>query len=411
MKQPSLMKNSYNRLRSVARPATLIKGVIAACVGLGPFHGEAQGLTERGSADQMRVIWRHAVKTGPLPLGCMGTPAVGQDGTIYVPASNFLYALDPDGSEKWSLGEKRGLTSLGDVAIDDQGTVYTQSNAVSAFRPDGSLKWRIPDKETGGGFPSVAVGQDNTVYFVRSRKLCAVGMDGAVKWEGETGAISLHSPVIDSDGTIYSTGTKTIIAFSPDGKLKREFSRSEVDFLSSFEPGIDQFGNLYFGGQKNFYAVDSRGGLKWIFKTDDYVFHSPAIAPDGTIYFGCADGYLYAVSSSGELKWKFRTDGRVSSAPAIDSQGNIYFTSWDKNFYCLDSNGSLKSILRVTAGYGNPIIAADGTIYLVDVGYVYAIAGFAPPSPGPWPMKRHDAQGTGRVGPLDANTERADIQR
>jgi outer membrane protein assembly factor BamB len=407
---------TQSRPRRVSGVPTLLKGVIATCVSIGLFYDEAQGLSEQGSAEQMRVIWRQAVKTGPLPLGCMGTPAVGQNGTIYVPASNFLSALNPDGSEKWSRGEKRGLTSIGDVTIDDQGTIYAGSDGLNAFNPDGSLKWTIPNL---GGAPenhSVAIGQNNTIYFMRGGKLCAATTEGLIIWEehGTEMIPQSFAPVIDSAGVIYcQAGPRRsgIRALASDRSLKEVFRRDEETLFSPFQPGIDQFGNLYFGGRKNLYAVDSRGGLRWIFKTDDYVPNSPAIAPDGTIYFGCADGYLYAVNSSGELRWKFRTDGRVASAPAIDSQGNIYFTSWDKNFYCLDSNGSLKSVVRVTAGYGNPIIAADGTIYLVDVGCVYAIAGLAPPSPGPWPMKRHDAQGTGRVRSLEANAKRTDIQQ
>lgn len=70
----------------------------------------------------------------------------------------------------------------------------------------------------------------------------------------------------------------------------------------------------------------------------------------------------------------------------------------DQNWVACGLERVAKGVVPVIARiWRSPIIAADGTIYLIDVGYVYAIAGFAPPSPGPWPMKRHDAQGTGRV--------------
>lgn len=326
-----------SRLQAVPGLPDLVKVFTVFCVCVSLFCTTAQGVTEQGNAEQMRIIWRHAVNTGPLPLGCHGTPAVGKDGTIYVPAGNFLYALTPDGSEKWSQGEKRGLWSVGDVAIDDEGTVYTQSNALSAYRPDGSLKWRVPTLEAHGwGHPSVAIGQDQTIYFSRRGKLCAVGADGVVKWEGKTGARDLYPPVIDPLGTIYCNGPETILAFGADGKLQRGFrSGEEITVTNPFEAGIDQFGNLYFAGPgKKFYAVDNQGQLNWTFKTDytAYVVYStPAVAPDGTIYFGCNDSHLYAVSSTGELKWKFRTEGVVNCAPAIDSQGNIYFTSRDRN--------------------------------------------------------------------------------
>jgi outer membrane protein assembly factor BamB len=348
---------------------------------------------------RIEVIWRHAVKTGLLPIGCQGTPALGSDGSVYVPAGNFLYALSPDGSEKWSLGEERGITSLGDVAIDDTDTIYVGSDALRAFDRDGFLKWKIPDL---GGVrdSSMAIGEDKTIYFTRRNKFCAASAEGIVKWEREVGILNGFAPVIDPDGAIYckgGPGLAAIHAFGSDGTLKRIFSPKGAMFVPA-GAAVDDLGNLYFGAVgRNFYALDKNAQLKWIFKTDATVTFAPAIGADHTIYFGCADGNLHAIDSNGKLKWRFRTGGPIYSAPAIDLQGNIYFASRDRNFYCVDFNGSLKAALPVTAGFGSPVIGIDGTIYLVDVGYVYAIRGFAPPGVGPWPMKRHDAQGTGRV--------------
>jgi outer membrane protein assembly factor BamB len=361
----------------------------------------AGALGEQTSDNQIEVVWRHVLSTGALPLGCRGTPAIGNDGTIYVPAGNFLYALNPDGSEKWKLGKESGLASLEDVAIDDNGTIYAGSNVLCAFTSDGSLKWKIPDRE-GFRVSSIAIDEGGLMYFIRHHSLCAADAEGTVKWErkAEAEAEDSFAPVIGPDGTIYVQGMKRgyglMRAFGPDGMLKWTF---KMDRFSSLSPAsTDDLGNIYFGElSANLHMLDSSGRLRWIFKTEGTVRSAPAIGPDRTIYFGCADGSFYAVNPNGELKWKFHTNGPIYSAPAIDSQGNIYFASRDRNFYCLDSNGTPKRITAVTAGYGNPIIGAEGTIYLVDVGYLYAIRGFAPAAAGPWPMKRHDAQGTGRV--------------
>lgn len=45
----------------------------------------------------------------------------------------------------------------------------------------------------------------------------------------------------------------------------------------------------------HFLAVNiATGKEKWRFRTDGHVYSSPAVV-DGTIYFGCLDGYVYAV--------------------------------------------------------------------------------------------------------------------
>ena len=43
------------------------------------------------------------------------------------------------------------------------------------------------------------------------------------------------------------------------------------------------------------------GSLKWRYATGSYVWSSPAIGSDGTIYVGSYDGYLYAITSTGNI--------------------------------------------------------------------------------------------------------------
>ena len=42
------------------------------------------------------------------------------------------------------------------------------------------------------------------------------------------------------------------------------------------------------------YSIGINGDVRWTYKTGGTVFSSPAIAPDGTVYVGSADGRLYA---------------------------------------------------------------------------------------------------------------------
>ncbi|MBI2250314.1 MAG: PQQ-like beta-propeller repeat protein, partial [Brevundimonas diminuta] len=67
------------------------------------------------------------------------SPAVGADGTVYVGSwNNNLYALNPDGSTKWSYPTGGSVESSPAIAAD--GTVYVGSNdgKLYALKPDGA---------------------------------------------------------------------------------------------------------------------------------------------------------------------------------------------------------------------------------------------------------------------------------
>jgi outer membrane protein assembly factor BamB len=98
-------------------------------------------------------------------MGEGGTsPTIGQDGTIYC-GYNQLHAINPsDGSIKWKLpvsGKIRGGTPCNSI----DGTIYlgTDSGWIYAVNPDGTEKWR---KSIGGDVESApAIGEDGTVFI------------------------------------------------------------------------------------------------------------------------------------------------------------------------------------------------------------------------------------------------------
>ena len=75
------------------------------------------------------------------------------------------------------------------------------------------------------------------------------------------------------------------------------------------------------------YAINPNGTQKWAFTTGGWVYSSPAIGADGTIYVGSDDHKLYAVNPNGTQKWAFNTGIAVDSSPAIGADGTIYVGS------------------------------------------------------------------------------------
>ena len=212
----------------------------------------------------------------------LASPTLGADGTIYsTPGDNNLYALNPDGTLKWTYAAAWPLGAS--PAIGADGTVYASSvgvlagndsfGYVYAVNPDGTLKWTFQTGFELGSSPAVAA--DGTIYvYCDDGKLYAINPDGTPKWvlaEGLAFTNERSSPAIDADGTIYFE--------SADG---------------------------------NTYAVNPNGSLKWSFPASDGE-SSPAVGADGTVYVGsfflhvcpyCHDvAALFAINPDGSLKW------------------------------------------------------------------------------------------------------------
>ncbi len=130
-------------------------------------------------------------------------------------------------------------------------------------------------------------------------------------------------------------------------------------------PVIDKDGTIYFGAD-GFFAIYPNGTAKWII--DDVfidVFSAPAIDENGNIYVGLEDSpaYLIAFFSNGTEKWRYSSD-YILSSPVIDTNGSIYFGEYNGNLIALYPNGTLKwSKPNIYSVYSSPAIGDDGTIY------------------------------------------------
>jgi outer membrane protein assembly factor BamB len=114
---------------------------------------------------------------------------------------------------------------------------------------------------------------------------------------------------------------------------------------------------------------------KWSVQTKGWVYSSPAIGADGTIYLGSGDGALYAINPDGTIKWRFWTEDEVHSSPAIGIDGTIYVGSRDNNFYAINWDGTEKwRVTSIGDFESSPVIDDDGTIYIAGYdGYLYAL--------------------------------------
>jgi len=132
--------------------------------------------------------------------------AVGDDSTIYVCTSDSrLVAINgADGHFKWEFKAKAHSVNRASPIIATDGTIYFASSdgSLYALLPDGTQKWAL---DLGGGAISATpiLAEDETIYVVTPTGLVAVSPEGKLLARYSAGAGSESSPTLDADGTIY----------------------------------------------------------------------------------------------------------------------------------------------------------------------------------------------------------------
>ena len=107
--------------------------------------------------------------------------------------------------------------------------------------------------------------------------------------------------------------------------------------------------------------------LNWSITTGGPVESSPAVAQDGTIYFGSGDGNVYALNPvDGSTKWTSFLGGHIKSSPIIASDGTVYAASTNGQIVALEkSDGSQKWNVSFGGSYASsPTLGPDGTLYI-----------------------------------------------
>uniref|UniRef100_A0A7V4KBS3 Cell surface protein n=1 Tax=Fervidobacterium pennivorans TaxID=93466 RepID=A0A7V4KBS3_FERPE len=345
------------------------------------------------------------------------SPAIDSKGIIYIGSEDSkLYAIAPEGIVLWSFdlflhGDGYSEPIYSAPAIGEDGTIYVSARYLYAVNPDGTLKWKYGP--VGAFRNSPAIGKDGTIYVAsEGGTLYAISSNGELKWTYEMGNDTWSSPSIDASETIYiGNHDGYLYAIDTEGKLKWKFFTSESESIYS-APAIASDGTVYFGTVSAdncyIYAITSEATqaiLKWKYKTEWHVYASPVLGPDGTVYVGSWDKTLYAVKD-GSLKWTLKTNERIWASPIVASDGTIYVAGLDNYLYALDSNGTEK--WRVNIGckiWSSPTLSMDGTIYFGGEDWkIYAVqtksSGIAENS---WAKFRGNLRNTGNLWDIGVN--------
>jgi len=369
--------------------------ILAAC--------HSSGTAPASSAPAPTKKWEFS--TGPLhqvPRGSFfddQSPAIGSDGTLYVPGNSGLYAVRPDGTQKWFYGAQYQSPAfpIHFALVDDNGNIWIDETAevgklvggAIELKPDGTEKPFAVSRER---VSQLSEAYDGTVFVAMGGSAVPVHIDG--KGAEPTTSIGGYFFSFTQDGTMYAVGSGGLVAYGRDRN-----TLWTQNIAAGGEPALGSDGTIYVGGNGAFNAINPDGTGKWSFSLTRHLLASPAIASDGTVYFGGDDGNLYAFDPNGRVKWKFAGGGEIHSTPALAKNGTLYLGGTDHNLYAIGSDGKLKWKFTTGGQVFSPTIGDDGTIYFQNAeGKLFAIQDTENNGglDGQWPKRGAGSRNTAR---------------
>jgi|GEM_PF-2174214 len=252
------------------------------------YFGCSDGNIYALSADGAR-LWTFA--TGGW---VRSSPAIGADGTVYVGSEDgYVYAITPEGSEEWRFTPEspQGTPSIWrSPTVGDDGTIYLPIGIplpipivdyLYAINPDGTEKWCYKTSPAPTAtFSDVAIGPEGNFYFGNAGLHAFSGNDDFL-W---------YFPIPEKPGwDVYASGAAPVV------------DTNRVIYLSSYYCDYDpNTGRWDYEGM--LFAVNPDGTEKWRLTTstvgEAINTNSPSIGEDGTIYLASRNGYLYAIGEA-----------------------------------------------------------------------------------------------------------------
>jgi protocatechuate 3,4-dioxygenase beta subunit len=230
--------------------------------------------------------------TSGIRLASISKPAIsrlalGADDTIYVATASAIEALNPDGSQRWSLPI---TSSVNRLIVSGDGSIYASSNAeLMALSATGERRWTRNFVVSG-----LAVDANANLIVNNLGRLVSLDANGIERWDSGTGSGSyselMGDPLIGVDGTIYYSDAS--------------YSYTQIR------------------------AIHGDGQTKWNMFVNGGTT-GMALGNDGVLYItNCEDSYrrsgtIRAIQPDGNTAW--------TKTGLLQSQG--YYSS---NYYCFD---------------------------------------------------------------------------
>lgn len=257
------------------------------------------------------------------------SPAVYHNSVYFGSMDGNYYAVDiitgkqqwkfTTGGEKWMGGKAYWGMQPADMFMNDLWDVFLSSPTIE-----------VKDKEAVVYFGS----SDGNVYAVHAK-------DGTVKWKFTTNG-SIHTTPALYNGTIYigNWGTWFYAIDAQTGKEKWKFKTGEQLAMAGIQSSATiQNDVVYFGARDaHMYALQAGDGkLLWQYDAEKAWILSTAAVKDTMLYVGTSDSYLLLAldARTGKEKFRFKTNGYVFGSPAI-AGSTAYVGDFTGKMYALD---------------------------------------------------------------------------
>ncbi len=333
------------------------------------------------------VRWKFdkaAFKMGPVQDG---------DGNIYFSGKHNLFAIDKNGTEKWSM-KLDGLEAATEKPlVSPDGTVFvsvpddndTDERKIYAVR-NGEISWTYKPDQWDKDTHSIMAGKDGSLYIAGRKKVVTKGFfkdkttvenllirlnpDGSEKfrvsvedWPNTVDGALCQGP----DGTVYTLQNNGFVkGYSPEGTeiFSRQITGKGLapgkGMNPWYPPVIDKFGNMYLfvnrGQSAELIRLDKDGNEIWRKETRDRYTSRPHLLPDGNIAIGMEDEHIHVFDMRGRHKMKFLigSEERINKANGYGMRDNIKIVD----------DFAINEVGRIFVSAGNRTLAYDSRIEL-----------------------------------------------
>lgn len=289
-----------------------------------------------------------------------GRPVCTRDGVVYLLSEDrHLYALEEH------TGRRIWRTYLGgrvwnSLCIGADGTVYTvlKDGDLLAIGRGGGIAWRVKAKGLPVGNPAAVV--DGTIYFaLDSGMLYAVSHTGRVKWSIRLEVPPATGPAVGVNGDVYVGGIdRRVFAFNPWGEKRWTVLLAGVPT----EPAIARDGTIYYGTDfGSVVALDSTGTILWDFIAEGG-FLSPVLGKE-RIQAATGLGEVFSLDAEGEVVWSANTGERLTGYLTATAGNDLIALSERGYLLRLRDNGELTGRFDVR-GSGNMFGVTPSGMYI-----------------------------------------------